>query len=216
MRHMKSLIPSVIAILIAAVWLEARPAAADSLCHDNVAHNQTCPTPVHVGTFFRGLTMAGEAAVLLNSSKEAFMSCHSTLLGRLGSNQGSHKGFLALIEKLELIACSGGCSSATGINTPHLMLANALALHVIIEKHASGGVPGMLMTGCFGFVNCQYSLTNGNALLDVSKDLLIANHEPVTRSGHSALCPATGFWDARYLLTLDEEPFDPLFLAALP
>ena len=217
MRSMKMVGLAVLSALAAMAFVGAGSASADALCETNPGHANSCPTPLASGTLIKGNT-TGKNAFLLNASKEPTMTCRSSALGSLGASHGPHKGVLGLLTSLLFSECEGLCPKATGHSAPFLFEALVLQLLVHVRTHnATGLKPGALLEGCTFFkVNCLFQIQEDSALLTISGDTMTANNVPLVRSGHSGLCPASGFWDATYLMTLDTPDLKPIFFTSLP
>ncbi len=200
-----------IAALAAMAFVTVTSASADSLCLEPGLHKGECKK-VWTGDVL-GLT---NSAVLLNLSNEPIETCHSEVLG-LGKtikNQGSHIGLEILIDPLIFDHCEGICTEAKG-SVGAWLLIEALPLDAWVTKDGTLKA-GATLKGCFLGVECTYELTNEPQLLGVTEDLLVATEVPLARTAGSSLCPATGRWDAKYLVTEDKPNGAPIYVAALP
>lgn len=201
-----------IAALAAMAFVGASTASADVLCTESGKHNAKCNS-IWTGNV-KGLTEAGNPALLLNSSKGVEEECHSTVLG-LGAtieDEGDHTGLKILLEALQFSECSGICTTVTG-ERPSWLLVQTLALDAFVTKDGAEKA-GAKLSGCPLGITCKYELTNEPQLLIVSGNTITASEVPLTRTG-GAFCPASATWDAKYLITKDETNGAPIYLAAL-
>ncbi len=225
MRLIKMAGLAALAALAAMAFVGAGSASADWLCEENVTDEGTCPIGQRVaeGAKILGLTTEAKPAVLLDESGGAAMTCHSTALGLfLGHEEtaAEHDPVLGLIKTLSFSNCTGLCTTATEINMPALLLAQASSLDAWIEPHGNG-LPGAILNNCtLGLVsNCHYNLESDKALLRIEGDNLIANGVPLVKGECTdpfGLAPEVSTWDATYLLTLDEPEGAPIYISLLP
>ena len=226
MRLIKMLGLAVTAVLATMAIAATGSATADTFCEQNVGPGNECPegSRLAAGDLIIGLTEVGNPARLLGLNEKGELvgtaECHSTILGKVGANDGAHVSRLGLIESLKFINCAGLCKKGTGHSAPFLFKAVAFEGHIFISKdNETGLLPGALLEACTVFnVNCLYQTEPETAVLDINFDLIKAVQEPLKRSGHSALCPAKARWDGQYLMTLDVngQPGVPVYLAGLP
>lgn len=199
---------------LAAMAMAATTASADSLCTTNAGHANECPS----ANLANGQNVLGKtsSAILLNEKKEQIESCTGEVLGNGSSftQEGSHKGFVMLLQPLKFSNCAGICTKANG-KVGAILLTEALTLDAWVTKDGELA-PGAVLEGCFLGVTCTFELESAKQLLGISTDTLIANQVPLIRTAGSGLCPAKGFWDATYLVTKDEAGGAPLFVTSLP
>lgn len=115
-------------------------ASADTFCEENVGAENECPEGQRLaeGKLIMGLTEEFNPALLLGlNEKEELVNtteCHSTILGKVGANDGEHVSRLGLIESLKFTNCAGYCKKGTGHSAPFLFKAVALEGHVFVYK----------------------------------------------------------------------------------
>ncbi|HXS33731.1 MAG TPA: hypothetical protein VN758_08170 [Solirubrobacterales bacterium] len=137
------------------------------------------------------------------------------MLGTIGKTSGPHAGVEFEIESLTWTGCKGECKTVSSpIFFNYLGLAEALTL----QAHIFGSGTTTL-SGC-SLINlkCTYQWFGGKGLLSFESDLLIANKvrlERVKPCDAEFAFPLEGFWDAKYLITLDGTT-TPVYLAASP
>ena len=225
MRLIKMLGLAAVAALASMAFLGVGVASADTFCEENVGSGNECPEGQRLteGKLIMGLTEAFNPARLLGLNEKGELinttECHSTILGKVGANDGQHVSLLGLIESLTFTNCTGYCKKGKGHSAPFLFKAVALEGHVFVYKdNETGLLPGALFEECVLGVSCLYVSTVEATVLDIKFDLLKATQEPLKRSGHSAFCPPKAQWDGEYLLTLDVngQPGEPIYLTALP
>jgi hypothetical protein len=225
MRLIRMLGLVVLGGLAVMAFVGAAAASADTFCEENVGAENECPEGQRLaeGKLFMGLTEEFNPARLLGLNEKGELinttECHSTVLGKVGANDGEHTSRLGLIESLTFTNCAGYCKKGKGHSAPFLFKAVALEGHVFVYKdNETGLLPGALFEECALGVSCLYESTVEATVLDIKFDLLKATQEPLKRSGHSMLCPPKAQWDADYLLTLDVngKPGAPIYLAGLP
>jgi hypothetical protein len=75
--------------------------------------------------------------------------------------------------------------------------------------------PTSKLQACPLGVTCLYTLAGAEPwLLKVESDLVVAEHVALSRT-QGTFCPSEGFWDAKYLMTKDEEKGAPVYVASL-
>jgi hypothetical protein len=194
-------------------------ASADSSCNESGLHAGECKS-VYTGSL-KGLTPAGEPALLLGPELRVEEKCHGETLVNQLSNEGSHKGLLLLGEPLKFgldaggAKCEGLCTEVKGENAS-LLLLEALTLDLWVSKDPSAaGAPAAKFQGCPLGATCLYTLLSEPQLLTGTGSQIIADHIKLNRT-QGTFCPSEGFWDAKYNVTKDEVGGAPLFAAALP
>lgn len=210
---------------LALAFAVAGSASADTFCEENVGAANECPEGQRLaeGKLILGLTEVGNPALLLALNEKGELvgttSCHSTILGKVGANDGAHVSRLGLVESVKFTACAGLCKKGVGHSAPFVFKAVALEGHVFVTKdNETGLLPGVLLEECPFGVSCLYQTEPEAMVLDINFDLIKAVQEPMKRSGHSMLCPPKARWDAQYLMTLDVngQPGAPIYIAGLP
>ena len=213
MRLIKMLGLAAVAALASMAFIGASSASADSLCHTKPGHDKECPAPLANGKLIEA---SSPETVLLSSSGDVL--CESQALGKL-IKTGNHATLEGLIETLTFSNCKGSCSKAKAHSAPFLLEVQASSLDVWAVPHPNLThlLPGGLLEGCFGFLNCLYQTKSDLALVGkVEGDTLVFLYS-VERSKDSAFCPSTGEWHAKYLVTLDLDVNNtPIYLALLP
>jgi hypothetical protein len=182
----------------------ASTASADRLCEEKISDTAACPAAKQVvaGSKIAGLDTD---AVLLDGSKKVLLLCASETLGEVTNAGGAGVHVLGSITKLLFTSCKTLCTKAHGINLPYHIETNVANLHALVKKE--GAALGAIIEGCPLSAKCTYSVITQPALLkfENESDFLIANEIPLilANPGLCSFFAEKGFWDAKYLITLD-------------
>jgi hypothetical protein len=215
-KHIKMFGLAAIAALAAMAFISST-ASADTLCEENVGETGTCPSAARalVKSKIAGLATG---AKLLGNGGEELLTCASETLGEI-TRTGSNLPVLGTVTKLLFTNCVGPCTSAHGFNLNYGVEANATSLDALFSS--TTGNPGATIEGCPFGVKCKFEAVSKPVLLRAEGDTLTASKVPLTLTnpGLCSIFATQGFWDAKYLVTLDPkvgEHVKPLYLVDQP
>jgi hypothetical protein len=199
---------AVLAAMATMAFAGAGSASADVLCLSGLTAGGECTGVGHTELTIKALGSSELKTEVGN------VTCHTDVEGLLEKSLGSHKGLLGKISSLSWTKCEGTCDAAKPLNLPWHALGSGLNQHMVVSSGGTGNPTGLLEGCTFFNVNCQYSAAS--VLLNFvggNPAKLVASNVPLTRSGHSGFCSATGTWNGSFEIT---SPASLLHLASLP
>jgi len=226
MRFIKMLGLAGVTALAAMAFVGAGTASADSAClvdPPGGAQGECPPGAIWNGPI---IGLSQEAVFKIDNT---ITKCKSEFLADYNGNEGPHVGVLYLILTLNFTQCVGACPNAFAEHLPYLLLASMTPNQHAILKPDFNGPPSVLLANCLILgipLNCLYNLPNPsllNYLLELNSQFLplagaLRANLPLTWAGDGMLCPATGNFEATYLIYKDLNQVEgaELFFTALP